>query len=85
MVRTQIQLTEGQSKSLKQLAREQERSVAELIRKSIDLYLASSGELGLEQKYERAMAVVGKYRAEDVDLGRSHDHYLATAYATREG
>lgn len=85
MVRTQIQLTEGQSRRLKQLAREEKRSVAELIRNSIDLYLASRGELPLEQLYERALAVAGRYHGGESDLGRNHDQYLAEAYAAEEG
>lgn len=84
MIRTQIQLTEGQAKTLKRLARQQQRSVAELIRQSVDLYLTSRGELPLDQQYERTMAVVGKYRSGDDDLGRNHDQYLAEAYVTKE-
>ena len=82
MIRTQIQLTEGQSRTLKRLARQQQRSVAELIRQSVDLYLANRGELPLDQQYDRATAVVGKYRSGDADLVRKHDQYLAEAYAT---
>lgn len=81
MIRTQIQLTEGQAQSLKRLARQQQRSMAELIRQSVDLYLATAGELPLDQQYERAMALAGKYRSGDTDLGRKHDQYLAEAYA----
>jgi 16S rRNA U516 pseudouridylate synthase RsuA-like enzyme len=84
MVRTQIQLTEGQVKTLKRLAEQQQRSVAELIRQSIDLYLAQRGELPLDERYERALAVAGKYRSGDADLGRNHDRYLAEAYAAKE-
>jgi 16S rRNA U516 pseudouridylate synthase RsuA-like enzyme len=84
MVRTQIQLTEGQAKTLKRLAKKQQRSVAELIRRSIDLYLAQRGELPLDQQYERALALAGKYRSGDADLGRNHDHYLAESYAVKE-
>ena len=83
MIRTQIQLTEGQARTLKRLAREQQVSVAELIRQSVDLYLARKGELTLDQQYERAMTLVGKYRSGDADLGRNHDKYLADAYNTR--
>lgn len=83
MIRTQIRLTEGQARTLKQLARQHQCSVAELIRRSVDLYLATSGELPLDQRYERAMAVVGKYRSGDADLGRNHDRYLAEAYAKK--
>lgn len=84
MIRTQIQLTERQAKTLKRLAKQKDRSVAELIRQSIDQYLATVGELSLEQQYERATAIVGKYRSGDADLGRNHDRYLAEAYATKE-
>jgi 16S rRNA U516 pseudouridylate synthase RsuA-like enzyme len=81
MVRTQIQLTEGQARTLKRLARQQQRSVAELIRQSVELYIAAAGELPLDQQYERALAVAGKYRSGDADLGRNHDQYLTQAYA----
>ena len=84
MVRTQIQLTEGQAKTLKRLAKQQRLSVAELIRQSIDLYLAQRGELPLGQRYEKALALTGKYQGGDADLGRDHDRYLAEAYATKE-
>lgn len=80
-VRTQVQLTEGQSKTLKRLARERQCSVAELIRRSVDLYLAAAGKLPLDQQYERAMAIVGMYSSGDADLSRNRDHYLAKAYA----
>ncbi len=83
MIRTQIQLTEGQARTLKRLAKQQQRSVAELIRQSIDLYLANRGVLPLDQQYERATAVVGKYRSGDADIGRNHDQYLAEVYATK--
>jgi hypothetical protein len=41
MIRTQIRLTEGQARTLKRLARQQQRSVAELI-PSIVLHLIQS-------------------------------------------
>jgi 16S rRNA U516 pseudouridylate synthase RsuA-like enzyme len=80
MVRTQIQLTEGQAKTLKRLAKRQQRSVADLIRQSIDLYLTQRGELPLDERYDRALAIAGKYRCGDADLGRNHDRYLVEAY-----
>lgn len=85
MIRTQIQLTEEQAQTLKRLARKQQRSVAELIRQSVDLYLSTTGELPIDQKYERALALAGKYASGDVDLGRRHDDYLVEAYAVSEG
>jgi hypothetical protein len=80
MIRTQIQLTEEQSRILKQLAKVREVSVAELVRHSIDYYIHSMKEPTLEEKYERSMSIVGKYRAEETDIGRNHDRYLAEIY-----
>lgn len=80
MVRTQIQLTEKQAYTLKVMAREKGVSVAELIRHSIDHYIHSMKEPTLEEKYERSMSIVGKYRTEETDMGRNHDRYLAEIY-----
>lgn len=80
MVRTQIQLTEEQSHTLKVMAREKGISVAELIRRSIDHYIHSLKEPTLEQKYERSLSIIGKYTAKETDLGRNHDRYLAEIY-----
>lgn len=85
MIRTQIQLTEAQAADLKRLALKQRRSVADIIRQSVDLYLAASGELPLDQQYERALALAGKFHSGDMRLGRDHDRYLAEAYAMLEG
>lgn len=81
MVRTQIQLTEMQTIILKQLAQQQQVSMAELIRRSIDLYIASVDERPLDEKYAQALTLAGKYRSGDTDLGRRHDKYLADAFA----
>ncbi|MGB4950782.1 MAG: CopG family transcriptional regulator [Rhizobiaceae bacterium] len=82
MLRTQIQLTEDQARLLKRLARQKQVSLAEVIRQSVDLYIATAGERPLDEQYARALAVAGKYRSGDTDLGRNHDDYLADAYAT---
>lgn len=82
MLRTQIQLTEAQARTLKRLARQKQVSLAELIRQSVDLYIAVEGKRPLDEQYARALAVAGKYQSGDADLGRNHDDYLADAYAT---
>lgn len=81
MVRTQIQLTEGQAQTLKRIAQSQRISMAELIRRTIDAYLATTGELPRDRQFERALAVAGKYSSIESDVGRRHDHYLAEAYS----
>lgn len=82
MIRTQIQLTETQTAILKQLAQQQHLSMAELIRRSIDLFIASMDERPLAEKYAQALALAGKYRSSDRDLGRHHDKYLADAFTS---
>lgn len=80
MIRTQIQLTEEQSKRLKLLAAEQGVSVAELIRESIDSYLGTGLHPSQEELRERARSIVGKYTADRTDVSTNHDRYLAEAY-----
>jgi len=81
MVRTQIQLTEGQARHVRRLAQEQGVSMAEFIRRCVDQIL-ESGEPDRSALYDRAEAMVGQF--EDPtgadDLGRGHDHYLATSF-----
>lgn len=81
MVRTQIQLGEKQAQALKELAAREGKSVAELIRTSVDILLQSHGTINEEEKRRRALAVVGKFHTGDSDLAREHDRYLAEAFA----
>jgi predicted DNA-binding protein len=77
MVRTQIQLTEKQARRLKQLAATQGRSMADLIRRSIDAWLTQP-EVGDEDaKRRRALSVVGRFRSGAGDLATGHDRHLA--------
>ncbi|MBK8989895.1 MAG: ribbon-helix-helix protein, CopG family [Chloroflexi bacterium] len=85
MMRTQIQLTKNQARTLKRLAQQKQMSVSAIIRQSVDLYIAMERERPLDEQYTRALAVAGKYRSGDADLGRNHDDYLADAYATTGG
>ena len=79
MVRTQIQLTEEQSQTLKAIAQERGVSMAELIREGVEKLLDSPEAADLEERKRRALAIVGI--AKDVpDLGLNHDKYLAEAY-----
>lgn len=82
MVRTQIQLEERQAEMLKQIAAERELSVAELIRRSIDTYLASiPPRTSREDQRERAIRAAGQFRSGVTDLGENHDRYLEEAFA----
>jgi DNA-binding protein Fis len=77
MVRTQIQLTEAQIKTLHDLALKQGVSVAELIRKSVDNYLKQIDGGDKLELIERAKEAAGKYHTDLRDLAKNHDRYLA--------
>ena len=81
MVRTQIQLTDGQARRVRRLAAEQGVSMAEFIRRCLDQALESD-EPDRSVLYERAEAVVGRYEelSGARDLARRHDDYLATSF-----
>jgi hypothetical protein len=79
MVRTQIQLTEKQARSLKRLAVARQVSMAELIRQGVDTVLQSGAGTDLDEKRRRAIAAVGRFRSGQRDISRKHDKHLAEA------
>jgi hypothetical protein len=79
VVRTQIQLTAAQAEGLKALAARQGRSMADLIRGSVDSLLGTEGQLSREERRRRGLAVVGRYRNGPRDLSERHDRYLEKA------
>ncbi len=80
MIRTQIQLTEAQSKALKTMAMQKKVSVAELIRQGIDFYLRTCGTVSQEERRQRALKAAGRFHSGQTDLSEKHDGYLAEVY-----
>ena len=80
MVRTQIQLTEEQSKALRKLSAQRDISMAELIRQGIDFYLRSCRTISQEERRQRAIKAAGQFRSGQADLSEKHDTYLAEVY-----
>lgn len=80
MIRTQIQLTEEQSQTLKELAQEQGVSLAELIRQSIDNFIRARNQPTSDEKRRRALSIIGIASSGVTDLATNHDYYLAEAY-----
>jgi len=77
MVRTQIQLTEAQARSLRKLAQRHGVSVAELVRRGVDQVLAEGVPADLDRKKRKAVAAAGRFRSGCKDVSVRHDHYLA--------
>jgi hypothetical protein len=80
MLRTQIQLPEGQVSALKHLALQQHVSMAELIRRAIDLFTASPETGNLQERQQRALAAAGRFHSGQNDIASKHDDYLAEAF-----
>jgi Arc/MetJ-type ribon-helix-helix transcriptional regulator len=80
VIRTQIQLTEHQAETLRRLAHERRVSMAALVREAVDRMIDTDDDR--EERWRRALSVVGKYRDKEgaTDLGVNHDKYLADAY-----
>ncbi|MCP4661744.1 MAG: ribbon-helix-helix protein, CopG family [bacterium] len=79
MVRTQIQLREDQATALKELAVAEGRSMADLIRGSVDSLLQSKAYRRREDQKRRAIAAIGRFRSGVSDLSSEHDRYLSEA------
>jgi hypothetical protein len=63
MVRTQIQLTEAQAKTIKKVAMEKGTSVAEVIRRAVENMVQSSPKVSIQERISRAIEIAGKFRS----------------------
>jgi hypothetical protein len=80
MIRTQIQLTETQARTLKKVAMDKGTSVAEVIRRAVDNMVQRSPKVSSEERIKRALEIVGKFRSGRRDVSQKHDEYLAEAH-----
>lgn len=81
MIRTQVQLTNEQVGKLKALAITYDVSMAELIRRSVDDFLAARRPLDTGERKRHALAVIGRFHSGLSDVSVNHDRYLADVYA----
>ncbi|MGB9849112.1 MAG: ribbon-helix-helix domain-containing protein [Moorellaceae bacterium] len=77
MIRIQIHLTEEQYEALKKMCIVENVSMAELIRRSVDLFLTPANNASDEDRISRAISVIGRFRSGIKDLSARHDAYLA--------
>ena len=75
MIRTQISLDERQMEGLRELARQRNVSIAELVREAVEALL----EAPTPDQWERASAAIGKYHSgvPNNSFARDHDDALA--------
>ncbi len=80
MVRTQVQLPEEQVSRLKAKALEEGTSLAELVRRAVERYLAEEENGGYEERARRALEAVGRFASGAKDVSEAHDRYLEEAF-----
>ena len=80
MVRTQIQLTDNQLQALRGLSASTGRSIADLIRQGVELYLRRQSAASREDRIERAIRVSGKFSSGTTKISARHDRYVAEAF-----
>lgn len=80
MVRTQVQLTDEESRKVKRSAAKHNVSVAEYIRRSLDKALRSEIIPDEEEIRRRAIAAVGCGHSGLKDVSKRIDDYLVEAY-----
>lgn len=76
MIRTQIQLSERQYDLLKRLSRRENVSMAELIRRAVDLFEKERTATSSREIRERAKSVAGRFRSGVHDLSDRHDEHF---------
>lgn len=82
MVRTQIQLHEEQVKRVKEIAQAKNTSMAEIIRRAVDMLLESQHEPSKKERWLRSLEVIGKFSSDRTDIAANHDDYLDEAYGS---
>ena len=83
MVRTQIQLTEDQSRLLEAAAARKRTSDAELIRQGVEAVLDREMEPSPEEVVRRAIRAAGSFRSSRHDVSLHHNDYLDQSYSER--
>jgi predicted transcriptional regulator len=80
MVRTQIQLTEEQAKTLRKLASSRHLSIAELIRRAVDHLIKSNTVVDTGERRKRAIDAAGRFGSGVSDVSTAHDKHLVEAF-----
>jgi len=80
MVQTRVRLTERQAKALRRISAATGRSVADLVREGVELYLGSQRRPDRREQVERALRVVGRFASGCSGVSTEHDRYLSQAF-----
>jgi Arc/MetJ-type ribon-helix-helix transcriptional regulator len=78
VIRTQVELTDSQARELEELALKEGVTMAELVRQSIEHFLAERND---DQRWERALSAIGRFHEGPSDVSQHHDTYLADDFS----
>ena len=84
MIRIQVRLTPEQKRALRYLAKQEGKSVAEMIRLSVDAMLRTNKAIDQKVQREKAIAAAGKLHCSFEELSTRHDRYLAESFVESE-
>ena len=80
MERKQVQLTRQQAAAVRRVAARRKTSDAAIVREAVDLWLRSQGHAGdANERWQRALRVVGAFGSGRKDISREHDREFAEA------
>lgn len=81
MIRMQVQFTEEQAAALRKMAAESGRSIADLVRESVDALVEKGRKRYTPEQIERALAFAGAFSSgEPNNVAVEHDKYLDEIY-----
>ena len=80
LVRTQVLLTSDQADALKKTAAARGVSMAQVVRDAVEAHLLNEQHVGLEARWDRALAAVGRFGSGCSTVARDHDTHLAEAF-----
>ena len=80
MVRAQVQFTEEQMEALRQISRQQRRSISAIVRDAVATAITTNRTRPETDRVRRALDVAGKFSSGLTDVSARHDDYLADAF-----
>jgi len=80
MVRIRIHLSDARATALRRLAADRGVSMSEIVRQSIDAFVAKAGGIAPDEVRRSALSAIGILAGGPRDLSVRHDDYAAEAW-----
>lgn len=80
MVKTYVALTPAQSAAVKRLAAQRKVPVSEILRESVEAFIANGGAPPSLPRRRRSLEIIGAIRGGPHDISARHDDYAVEAY-----